>query len=88
MIKLVLIFCISILLIKAVYFHVHRHQHRLPLMEHLQVVQAGGRKKVDMSEAKPKIEGAKNFCRPARAAAPTKKEFATNQETDCPTQGE
>jgi hypothetical protein len=30
-----------------------------------------------MSEAKPKIEGAKKFCRPIRAAGPTKKEFVT-----------
>ncbi len=30
-----------------------------------------------MSEAKPKIEGAKKFCRPARAMGPTKKEFVT-----------
>ena len=31
-----------------------------------------------MSEAKPKIEGAKKFCRPMRAAGqPTKKEFVT-----------
>jgi hypothetical protein len=31
----------------------------------------------NISEAKPKIEGAKKFCRPARAAGPTKKEFVT-----------
>ncbi len=30
-----------------------------------------------MLEAKPKIEGAKKFRRPARAAGPTKKEFVT-----------
>ncbi len=30
-----------------------------------------------MLEAKPKIEGAKKFCRPARAAGLTKKEFVT-----------
>ncbi len=30
-----------------------------------------------MSDTKPKIEGAKKFCRPARAAGPTKKEFLT-----------
>ena len=32
----------------------------------------------NMLEAKPKIEGAKEFCRPMRAAGqPTKKEFVT-----------
>ncbi len=30
-----------------------------------------------MSEAEPKIEGAKKFCRPTRAAGPIKKEFVT-----------
>jgi hypothetical protein len=35
------------------------------------------KRKIEMSEAKPKIEGAKKFRRPARAAGPTKKEFVT-----------
>ncbi len=30
-----------------------------------------------MSDVKPKIEGARKYCRPARAAGPTKKEFST-----------
>jgi hypothetical protein len=35
------------------------------------------KRKIEMSETKPKIEGARKFCRPARAAGPTKKEFLT-----------
>ena len=30
-----------------------------------------------MSEATPKIEGGKKFCRPTRAVGPIKKEFVT-----------
>ncbi len=46
-------------------------------MEHPQSCRPEKEESKNMSEAKPKIEGAKKFRRPTRAAGPTKKEFVT-----------
>jgi hypothetical protein len=57
------------------YFPVHCQLHRLPLNETPPDVQTK-KERENMSEAKPKMKGAKKFCRPMRAAGqPTKKEF-------------
>ena len=62
--------------IKAVYFPLYRQPRRLPSTEHPQSCRV--KRKRNMSEAKPKIEGAKKFCLPMRAAGqPAKKEFVT-----------
>ncbi len=59
------------------YFPVHHQPCRLTLMEHPQLCRPEKEESKSMLEAKPKIEGAKKFRRPARAAGPTKKEFVT-----------
>ena len=41
------------------------------------VAQTGKEKEKEMSEVKPKIKGARKYCRPTRAVGPTKKEFST-----------
>jgi hypothetical protein len=46
-------------------------------MEHPQSCRLKKEESKNMLEAKPKIEGAKKFRRPTRAAGPTKKEFVT-----------
>jgi ATP-dependent phosphoenolpyruvate carboxykinase len=46
-------------------------------MEHPQLCRPEKEESNNMSEAKPKIEGAKKFSRPARAAGLTEKEFVT-----------
>ena len=59
------------------YFPVHHQPCRLTLMEHPQLCRPEKEESKSMLEAKPKIDGAKKFHRPARAAGPTKKEFVT-----------
>ncbi len=59
------------------YFPVHCQPCRLTLSEHLQPCRLEREESKNMSEDKPKIEGAKKFRRPTRAAGPTKKEFVT-----------
>jgi hypothetical protein len=59
------------------YFPIHCQLCRLSLMEHPQSCRLEKEESKNMSEAKPKIEGAKKFHRPTRAAKPTKKEFVT-----------
>ncbi len=46
-------------------------------MEHPQLCRPEKEERENMSKAKPKIEGAKKFGRPARAAGPIEKEFVT-----------
>jgi hypothetical protein len=60
-----------------VYFPVHCQPCSLTLTEHPQSCRPEKEESKNMSEAKPKIEGAKKFCRPARAAGLNKKEFVT-----------
>ena len=42
-----------------------------------QILQLMEEKKYEMSEVKPKIEGARKYRRPTRAVGPIKKEFST-----------
>jgi hypothetical protein len=60
-----------------VYFPVHHQPRRLSLMEHPQLCRPEKEESKNMSEAKSKIEGAKKFRRPTRAARLTKKEVVT-----------
>jgi hypothetical protein len=60
-----------------VYFPVHRQPCRLTLTEHPQSCRQEKEESKNLSEATPKIKGAKKFRRPAKAVGPTKKEFIT-----------